>query len=673
MSDWRSRAKPVGSSWKDRARPVQEEPVEESPEQKGFLPDSFDSIPGWLYENAPIAPGVSFKDAVDRTAPVVQKIGEAVDPYTGAPTRAALSNAISGKNPVQGFKDAFGAEFGTAPSGKQIAQQLGVPDTSLSDVLPSLYSKSGEGLALEKGGLLDPTASGSAGFGLDVATDWTNVVPVGLIANTAGKLGKAGAKTGLSIAKSAPVVGGVVEGGKDAAKTFTQAVSKVVSPRQSAGFPAAVDVAKRHGIDPNILPPSVEFGPSSFISRASRVVAEGPAGETLLSQYKSADDAVGAAIEASVAKAAKGKPLDLVTGGSAIKEGYDSAKNALLGGADITYDKIQKYAPGLYIDRDAAAKLNSTLNGIEKYAKGRLADRGATADVRQQGKLLLANVAAIRKGNGSLKQTVEALKDIGQKAFANRPSVGVIPHDTKKMGDMYFAMRDAIVDTARKHISPEMADELVANNSKISDFLKNSSEFEKFLDLPPEKIVPAIAADTKRLGAFKATVGPEVFSQLKGAYVQDLIPKNANGDVLFGSLVKKIRNDDAVLKSLLEPGEYSALKELSELGASFGPSVMSSSGTGASSGFLKMIDGIFDSTVTKKTVDAMKSRARKLGVDAPTPMKRKPVKPTTPPVDKPRPGLVPRMTGKRRGLIGQTIKGSQSLAPSGLLVGDDEQ
>lgn len=59
-----------------------------------------------------------------------------------------------------------------AATGKDIAQELGVTNTALSDVIPSLYSQSGdEWLKLKKGGFLDPTASGVAGVGIDMATD----------------------------------------------------------------------------------------------------------------------------------------------------------------------------------------------------------------------------------------------------------------------------------------------------------------------------------------------------------------------------------------------------------------------------------------------------------------------------------------------------------------------
>ena len=687
---WRSTIKPASSGpsgWRSTIKPADEaasQDGEDAPD--GLFTKANDFLnPGITPVVKKLAPGLlRFGDdaanyLVDE---VVEPVGRTIDTYSGAPTRSALSAGLRGENPFPAFGRQFGEDPKEAPSGKDIARQVGVPDTAVSDILPGLYSDTGDGLALERGGLLDPTASGAAGLVVDIGADISNVVPFGALAKAAKPISRA-----QDVISASPRATGLIEGGKDAAKTFTGAVSKVTNPKQSPGFPAAKEIATRHGFGNVELPPSVEFPPESFISRASRVVAEGPAGEEYLTAYKNADEAVGAAIERSVAKAAKGKPLDLFSGGSAIKEGYDTAKDALLSGADITYEKIQKYAPGLYLDKDAASKLDSTLNGIEKYAKGRLADRGATADVRQQGKLLLANIAAIRKGNGSLKQTVEALKDIGRKAFQKKTTVGVIPHDTKKMGDMYFAMRDAIVDTARKHISPEMADELVSNNAKISDFLKNSSEFEKFLDLPPEKIIPAIASDTKRLGAFKATVGPDVFSQLKGAYVQDLIPKNAQGDVMFGSLVKALRKDGAVLKTLLDPGEYSALNELASLGASFGPPVMSSSGTGASNGFLKMIRGIFDSTVTKKTIDAMKSKARKTGIAGPA-SKRTPTAPVrneggflmeseeklkSAPT-KPR-GLLrevggeirDRTAGKRRGLIGQSAKGAQVYS-----AGDDE-
>jgi hypothetical protein len=49
---------------------------------------------------------------------------------------------------------------------------MGVPEgKALSDILPGMYSESGKGAALQKGGMFDPTTRGAAGFAADIVLD----------------------------------------------------------------------------------------------------------------------------------------------------------------------------------------------------------------------------------------------------------------------------------------------------------------------------------------------------------------------------------------------------------------------------------------------------------------------------------------------------------------------
>ena len=95
---------------------------------------------------------------------------KAYDQFLKAPTRAAIAELQAGHG-LAGATPAFMNQFGnpdteSVPSYKEIQQTAGVPNTALSDVAPSLY-----GGFLQKGGVLDPTLSGVAGVGLDLATD----------------------------------------------------------------------------------------------------------------------------------------------------------------------------------------------------------------------------------------------------------------------------------------------------------------------------------------------------------------------------------------------------------------------------------------------------------------------------------------------------------------------
>lgn len=126
-----------------------------------------------------------------------QYAGEKIDTYAGAPSRRGLMNVLEGEGfggYVGGFKEQFGKDPAIAPSEAEIGGKLGFSDKSLSDVLPNLYSETGEGFPLKKGGLLDPTSKGTAGFVVSAAADPTSYLPVGAAAKVVGKGGAAVAK-----------------------------------------------------------------------------------------------------------------------------------------------------------------------------------------------------------------------------------------------------------------------------------------------------------------------------------------------------------------------------------------------------------------------------------------------------------------------------------------------
>lgn len=129
-------------------------------------------------------------------------LSDKADKYSGAPVRAAIGTAQnkgSLSDVVKSYINQIGEDRNKAPTGKQIAQKLGVPDTALSEVLPGFYNEAGSGYALKKGGALDPTASGVAGLGVDVAADPLTYVPIGKVAQGVGQIAKVAAPVGEAI------------------------------------------------------------------------------------------------------------------------------------------------------------------------------------------------------------------------------------------------------------------------------------------------------------------------------------------------------------------------------------------------------------------------------------------------------------------------------------------
>lgn len=142
-------------------------------------------------------------------------VAQTVDSYTGAPVRAGIG-ALQDDKGVGGALSAAASQFGqdpsSAPTGRQIARRAGVSDTALSDVLPSLYSDTGEGLPLKRGGFFDPTASGAVGLGIEIGADLTNVIPVGAVAKGVAKGGAKAASGVVNLASDAVAGAGRVAG-----------------------------------------------------------------------------------------------------------------------------------------------------------------------------------------------------------------------------------------------------------------------------------------------------------------------------------------------------------------------------------------------------------------------------------------------------------------------------
>lgn len=119
-------------------------------------------------------------------------LGRGLDIAGGAVrgTVAGGLEALTGKELVN-IKDVM---TGQAPSSAEIMQRLGVPEGySLSNIIPAMYSESGEGMAFQKGGLLDPSVRGAGGLALDIVSDPLTYLTGGLsAAGKAGKLGRIG-------------------------------------------------------------------------------------------------------------------------------------------------------------------------------------------------------------------------------------------------------------------------------------------------------------------------------------------------------------------------------------------------------------------------------------------------------------------------------------------------
>lgn len=603
-------------------------PVVESDEagQSGFISDSLQTLGApkfaadWSEKNI-------YKPVLEN---VVAPIGRAIDSIGGAPTRAAIGAYQDNKSPIDAFANQFGEDPSKAPTGKDIAIKAGISEKSISDVVPSLYNESGEGWRLQRGGWADPSAAGTAGFGVDIVADPTNFIPVGAVAKEVGKLGvgagkgvaKAGGKVaiatlegaakGADLATGSKFASGALDAAKDTGEALSRSISDFVSPSRASNWESVIGAAERQGIDPSNLSESLEFGPNSFISRQSRQLAEGKTGQDLLEKHNAGLSQIEGKLDSRLNEMSGGRAPEKFEAGEIVQRGLDDFRNQVFGKDDITYQSVMKYAPGLMIDRDAWAAINSKLVGLERRAKA-MAMRGP-GEIRSQGEGLLREIEQFKNVKPSYKQVVEYLQDLGSVAFPDGSLRGKF--NTQPYQDLYFALREGLVDTVEKHVSPEFANELKANNARYSEYLDNykATGGDKISEMAPENILGKIFSDSKRAQSFRGSVSPETFQQAKSAWIKSLVPYNARGDVEWGTFANVLNKKRPLLESVLSPEEMRHLDDLSFLGANYGPAILSSSGTGASISFGKdMAKDLGNAALNRANVKRMIEKARSKG------------------------------------------------------------
>lgn len=600
--------------------------------------------------------------AWDKTKSGIVATGEAIDRYSGAPSRAAFNAALSMENPFSAFSSQFGKDPKLAPTGQEIAEnKLGFEDKA--------RFKTEDELNLEADMMGRPFSpvtmpSSQAGLVVDTGADVTNVLPfgaaakgtgmaAGIAAKGAGKAVKGAAKavdaiTGTELlTKSLGTIGEGVE------KTVGL-LNKVVSPKQAADFTKKVDIAKKNGIDPSLLSEAIEFGPSSFISRGARSIREGASGEAELLKHAEGANQISQATEKKIANLGGGEVLDIESAGKAVRDSYNSKVDDLFNSVDQTYKNIRSQAGGVSLSPESYSELNKKISGVRELAND-LTKNAITKTDRAQGVQLLNAINQIEKSSTSLGETISTLQRIGRSAFKKIPPGADVPVDQKQMQKLYYSLRDAVYGTVNK-IDPKAGGALGEANKSISKFLDDSSFIIRELDnvtISDDRVFKRIFSDPKKIEKLKEIM-PEKFQQLRSTYLDELMPRNPEGSVNYGTALKKLDHDSVKLKKLFSESELSEIKELLELGRDHGPAVLSYSGTGASQGFKEMGSSIYHGLINKNAVEAMKARARK--VPRGTPPKGS--------VPEGAMGFAPGDMIPARSALERRAKGVQSLSPS---------
>lgn len=180
------------------APPTPEEHKLAMSQAKSAKPDDFFAPPTPEEHHMAMQGGPSFGQKVLNG---IGMAGRAIDSVTGAPTRAAIFAAQRGQSPLNAAISQFG-DSESAPTGKMIAQQAGIPDEEFSPEAKNIASMaihaSPVGSVISrvlpdsvKDKLSHLTKADVAGLGVDLAADPTNLIPAGKgIVNGLAKTGE---------------------------------------------------------------------------------------------------------------------------------------------------------------------------------------------------------------------------------------------------------------------------------------------------------------------------------------------------------------------------------------------------------------------------------------------------------------------------------------------------
>jgi len=308
-------------------------------------------------------------------------IGEKVDRVTGAPTRSAMMAGLKGENPLSAFGNQFGRPAEKAPRGSDISRYLGGSDKPYFDMVPNssdIVSKTlrEAGFKIEEPVHREGLAPNDVyGFGVDALTDWTNLItPKEAIKSGVKGVGKLFGYAKAGAAKVADYGTGTKAFSTtnkmvDQATTATlNGMKGFFNPTISPKWTRMEQVATRNGIPVETLPDSVKWGPSSSLGRGERALAMQPGGDAEILKINSSHTLVNQKVEEKIREIGKGRPVDKVSGGLAIREGYQKAVNDLFNQTDLTYSTIAQQTPDLPIDPVQQAKLKKHLEDIAEIA-----------------------------------------------------------------------------------------------------------------------------------------------------------------------------------------------------------------------------------------------------------------------------------------------------------------
>lgn len=391
-------------------------------------------------------------------------------------------------------------------------------------------------------------------------------------------------------------------------------MKKYFSPSVASDAKAFQATAAKHNL------PLLEehlYGPASDITIGTKHLREKPFAQELRIKFNEALGQVNNAIDSTIAKVSPGKQLNSAQeAGDYISDSMRKAGKEFFDSLDVTYKTIVKNAPGLELSEKSQRSIYSSLNGIQKMAKG-IQQRGLGERKKEAG-ILLDAVDSLRQGNGSLKQTVEALKNIGDEAFRKAAhGTEKVSLYQKELQGLYFDVQKQIINSVRTEYGEDAAKQLLKNNALVHQFLGDKNILKKLVggeDIAGEKVFNALvkSGDSKMATTLRAFLPKENVQAIKSAALNGLVKRNADGHILYRATINNIEKKKDFLASLFEPQELQEVGDLLHYGARAGDGMLNTSKTNVSkeySGVLNAIGQTALNTVKGKSYIEMAKRS----------------------------------------------------------------
>ncbi len=530
--------------------------------------------------------------------------GSFIDRFTGAPARAGLEGIISGtkESPkqlpliqrlgagttkgIEAFTGQFGRDPSKAPTGKQIAsEELGL---------------STETLGTKTGGAVPfgVSPAGIAGLTIDVTADPTNLVPVGTAAKTVAKTGKkifgGGGNVGgglVDIVTGTKLGTGLTDAVGAGFKKAGEVTGAPFISKEAPDFKKFAEISLRNNIDVEDLPTSVKFGKGSAASKQERFRAQGVGTEAdeITFNFEKKKQQVNDAIVNEVDKLSGKLKLDAKNAGLLIRDGWSKRVSNVMDDLEVRYDNAVA-DPRALIEDQAFIKMDTALNKIKKDATRRAKPHRGEATVKSNEEIL-GWINAIESGNGSYKQTLEIMRDLGEEAF-KAPNPLIAGADKAELKKMYFALRDGLTDTAMFH-NPTVGEQLIKNNEILSGLIGEKNTLSKVIgnpNLDDAQLFKSLVqnGNANDYAALKSFFSPDELQAIKGAFINETMNADGFTDIIRAKSTRNTLNrKKTALVELFEEGELQNFNDLLELSDRLGIDVLSTSGTGSTIQILK--------------------------------------------------------------------------------------